>query len=240
MAFRAMVEGDAVLTQEVYAQTYLDVERLTEYQQEAIAIMQDEEASAALESLPRYLIESLSFPYISGPQFMLQVFDGDLNSMDEHLENPPASTFQVMNPSAYIEGEIEDPASIEIPDMRDRLGDGWELYDEGTFGVFDLTVMLEENGVPDPDEALDGWRGSVVAMYEDGDDVVGILSSQWRDEAAAALFEEALRESMADYSEEGGVWMGDGRFHTIIVEGDMVTLKSASNEEALLNVAQMN
>ena len=239
-ALLAMVEGDAVLTQELYAQEYLDNERRMEYMREAMAAVQDEAANAALDALPAYLIESLSFPYVAGPMFMVQVFDGELNSLDEHLQNPPASTQQVMNPAAYLRGDIADPVEVEIPDILDRLGDGWSLYDKGTIGVFDLTIMFEENGVPDPDDVLEWWNGSTFAMYEDGEDVVGIIASVWADEARAADFEAMLVETMADYSQEDGIWMGDGRFHTIIVDGANVTLKSASSEEALLNAAQLN
>jgi hypothetical protein len=239
-AFLAMVEGDAVLTQELYAQTYFDSERQMEYVREAMAAIQDADANAALDALPRYVIESLSFPYSAGPMFMLQAYDGDLNSLDEHLQNPPASTQQVMNPDAYFRGDIQNPVPLELPDMLDRLGDDWTLYDEGTLGVFNLTVMLEENGVPDPQARLEWWNGSVFAMYENGEEVVGILMSEWETEEAAADFEAMLVETMATYSEEGRVWMGDGRFHTITSEGTTVTLKSASDEQALLSVAQLN
>jgi hypothetical protein len=239
-AFLAMVEGDAVLTQELYAQAYFDSEQQMEYMQAAMAAVEDEAANEAIEALPRYVIESLSFPYGTGAMFMLQVYDGTLNALDEHLENPPVSTQQVMRPDLYLAGEIPDPVEVEIPDMRDRLGDDWELYDEGTFGVFDLTIMLEENGVQNPDETMLLWTGSMFAAYENDEDVVGILSTEWESEEAAAEFEALLIETMADYTEEEGVWMGDGRFHTIIVEGTNVTLKSASDEEALYSVAQLN
>jgi hypothetical protein len=239
-AFRAMVEGDAVLTQELYAQTYLDADQQMAYLQEAMSAVRDEAANAALDALPQYIVESLSFPYASGASFMITAWDGDLNSIDEHLENPPVSTQQVMDPDAYLNGEIQDPVAIEIPDMLDRLGDDWEIYDEGTLGLFDLMIMLETNGIANPEPIFEPWNGSVFAAYEDGEDVVGILTSEWASPEAASEFEAMLVETMADYSEEEGIWMGDGRFHTIIVEGTMVTLKSASNEEALLNVAQMN
>jgi hypothetical protein len=238
MAFRAMVEGDAVLTQELYAQSYLDSERQTEYQQEAMAAVQDEDATAALEALPRYLIESLSFPYGAGAQFMLQVFDGDLTSLNEYLENPPVSTQQVINAEAFLAGEIDAPVEVEIEDMTEQLGEGWDLYDEGTLGVFDLTIMLEENGAAEHGDVLDAWDGSRIAMYENGEDVVGIMASQWESEESAAEFEELLVQTMADYSEEEGIWMGDGRFHTISADGNMVRLTSASSEEALVSVTQ--
>lgn len=237
-AFLAMVEGDAVLTQEIYAQAYLDADQQMEYQREAMSAMLNEDANAALDALPPYIIESLTFPYVAGPMFMLQVFDGELNSLDEYLENPPVSTQQVMNPSAYLNGEIADPVDVQIPDTFGAPGDDWNLYDEGTIGVFDLTIMFEENGVADPDDVLEAWSGSRFVMYENGVDVVLVLTSQWADDTVAADFESLLVETMADYSQEDGVWMGDGRFHSIVSEGDTVTLTSSSNEEALLSIVR--
>lgn len=237
-AFLAMVEGDAVLTQELYAQAYLDADQQMEYQREAMSAMLNEDANAALDALPPYIIESLSFPYVAGPMFMLQSFDGELDSLNEHLENPPVSTQQVMNPSAYLNGEIADPVDVEFPESLNEPGDDWNLYDEGTIGVFDLTIMFEENGVADPDDVMEAWNGSRFVMYENGEDVILVLTSQWADDTAAADFESLLVETMADYSQEDGVWLGEGRFHTILSEGDTVTLTSSSNEEALLSIVQ--
>lgn len=236
-AFVAMLEGDAVLTQELYAQAYLDSEQQMEYQREIMAAVLDESASALIEELPRYIIDSLSFPYLDGPMFMLQVFDGDLNSIDQFLEDPPVSTQQVMNPSAFISGSIPDPVAVELPDLSPQLGDGWELYDTGTLGTFDLLVALEENGVANPDEALDNWRGSRFATYENGDDVVAIMRSVWADDQAALLFQDLLLESMAGYEEVNGVRAGNDRYHIIQVNGDSVTLFSASSQDAVLAAA---
>lgn len=236
-AFVAMIEGDAVLTQELYAQAYLDSEQQMEYQRDVMAAVLDENANELIDELPRYIIDSLSFPYLDGPMFMLQVFDGDLNSMDQFLENPPVSTQQVMNASAYISGTVADPVTVDLPDLGPQLGDDWELYDAGTLGTFDLLVMLEENGVIDPDEALDNWRGSRFAMYENRDNVALIMQSVWADDQAALLFEDLLLESMADYEEADGVWAGNDRYHIIQVNGESVTLFSASSEDAVLAAA---
>jgi hypothetical protein len=240
MAFLAMVEGDAVLTQEFYAQRYLGPDRLLEYQREALSALGDADAMAAVEALPPALLEILSFPYYAGPQFMLQAYEGDLASLDEHLMNPPVSTQQVLNPNAYLGGEIEPPVEVMIEDMHDRLGDGWELWDEGAFGVFDLILVLEENGIANADEPLEGWRGSRFALYDDGDDVAIIVATQWESADAAATFETALLETLADADEDDGIWVENGRYHAVIIDGDMVTLKSASDEAALRNLAQLN
>lgn len=234
--FLAIVEGDAVLTQELYAQQYLGSEGLMEYQQEAMAALQDDEMDELMEEIPPYVIESLSFPYIAGPMFMLQAYDGDLNSIDQFLEDPPTSTQQILNPQAYQQGEIDDPVAVELPDLLEQLDDGWDLWDEGTFGVFNLSFMLEMNGIAEPDDALESWAGDGFAMYQDGEDVISILATRWDEDVHAGEFEDVLRETMTEYTEENGIYSGDGRYHAIDVDGDLVTLMSASSDEALASV----
>lgn len=238
MAFRTMVEGDAVLVQQLYAEQYLTEEEMTTYMQEAIGATQNEEALEILESLPRYFLESMSLPYSAGLQFMLQVYDGDFDEVNEVLADPPASSQQTLNPGDYLEGEIEDPVEIELPDFTEQLEGDWEQHRAGTFGVFDLTIMLEENGVTDAQAVLEPWRGSSFAAYIEEDHVLGVLESRWASEEGAAGFEEALVQSMEGYDRQDGVWAGEDRFHTVVTDGDSVTLYSSTDREALMAVAQ--
>jgi hypothetical protein len=239
MAFLAVMEGDAVLTQQLYAQRYLDEERQFEFLRELMTAAQEQERTGTFENLPRYILESLYFPYEAGPQFIIQLFDGGYESIDAVLANPPRSTQQLMNPRAYLGGEIDDPVEIDMPDLHDRLGEGWTLFDEGTFGVFDLTIMLEENGVTETETALNEWRGSATSVYENGDDILGVLVTRWASEDGAAAFEDALIRTMDGFAEEDGVWIGDGRYHVITVEGDAVVLTSSNNPDALLDATGM-
>ena len=238
LAFRSVVEGDAVLTQELYAQRYLDEDRQAEYMQEAMAATQDPAAQAALDELPEYFMEQFSFPYVAGAQFVIQMFDGDFDRINDQLEDPPVTTQQIMGASRYLGGELGAPVEIELPELHDQLGDDWELYDEGTTGVFDLELLLELNGVEDGREPTAGWRGSVFSLYEDGDDALLLLSTEWDSPDSAGAFEAALVQTMEGYDESDGVWSGDARFHSVSVQGTNVQLTSSSSEDALRNVTQ--
>ncbi len=241
MALRSVIEGDAVIAQEVYAQEYLDEERMSEFQQEAMAAQQDEEAQAAMEAVPSYYMESFLFPYSAGPEFFLPMYEGDMSVFDEYLEDPPVSTYQVLNGEAYRAGEIDDPVDVELPDIEGRLGDDWEQHEHGTFGVFNLFMMLNENGAEQPQVVLDGWAGGYVGFYADADEehVLAAVSTVWSDADEAAMFEDELASTFADYDEEDGVWTDGERYHTVIVDDDTVDLISSTDPDALLDAAEI-
>lgn len=235
MALRAMIEGDATLTQEMYVQEYLTTREQFAYLREALGLLRFNQANEAEDQLPRYLTETFTFPYFAGVEFALHTVDGDFSEMNEILQDPPSTTQQVMNPEAYLAGEIADPLEIDMPDVIDRLQGDWEEVIAGTLGVLDLTIMLEENGVETVDDALSGWGGTEFVMYEYEEDLLTVLATRWGASADAAEFEDALVETMAGYTEEDGVWFDDGRFYAIVVDGDSVNLTSSTNPDALVD-----
>jgi hypothetical protein len=171
---------------------------------------------------------------------MLRIFEGDPSPFDEYLENPPISTYQVINSEAYIAGEIDDPVTVELPDIEDRLGDGWEQHEHGTFGAFNLFMLLDLNGAESHGVVLDGWEGDYFAFYADENEehVLGMISTVWTDADEAAAFEDELVTSFADYDEEDGVWTDGERYHTV-VDGENVDLVSSTDPDALLDAAEM-
>jgi hypothetical protein len=241
LAFRSMLEGDAVASQDRYAQTYLDEEEQMEYQQEMMAAQQDEETIAAMMALPPYYLETFVFPYVAGPEFMSHFLEDDLNVMDEFIENPPASTHQVLNAQAYISGEIDDPVDVGLPGVDERLDDSWEMVSENTFGAFNLFMILYENDAPDPIVAISGWSGDWMEVYvSDHDQTLVALTTVWEDEDQAVAYEEQLLETMADYDEEDGVLIGDGRYHVVVQEGERLDLMSSTDPDALVDGAALD
>lgn len=240
LAFTSVVEGDASLVQERYVQEYFDQEKMNEFQQEAMEAQQNEATQEAMEAVPDYYVQGFVFPYQAGPNFMMQAYDDDFSNLNELLEDPPVATYQIMNPEEYLAGELDDPRDVELPDLDERLDDDWELYESGTLGAFDFSYLLHTNGASEPQETLDGWDGDQFAMYERGDDqVLATVSTAWATEEDAREFEEALGETMGGYNEEDGVWSDEGRYHTVMRDGDIVTLVSSTDPDALLDAAEM-
>jgi hypothetical protein len=240
MAFRSVIEGDAVLTQELYAQTYFSEERRREYLLEAFAMMQDETYNETMERIPEYILDTFFFPYSAGPEFILRLYDGTFDQIDEHLADPPVSTRQILNPQQYLAGDIPDPVDVPLLDLTGTLGGDWESTMWFTTGEFMLILILEENGISPVGAETDGLAGAEIEVYRSGDEILAVLGTVWETAEDADMFLEALMASMDGYEEHGGHWSENSRYHTIIADGEDVTLISSSDESAIQRVVEAN
>ncbi|MDA0677533.1 MAG: hypothetical protein O2788_05945, partial [Chloroflexi bacterium] len=100
MAFTALVEGDAVTSQQIYALQNLTGQQLAQIVTEAQA------ALAGTPAVPYVLQRSLEFPYVEGAKFVdrLRVSNG-IAAINSAFENPPDSTEQILHPEKYFSRE---------------------------------------------------------------------------------------------------------------------------------------
>ena len=158
--------------------------------------------------LPRYLRESLIFPYAAGARLVDHIENrGGWEAVNRGFgSRAPLSTEQVMHPGKYD--------SRERP-VRVRVGApaGTRLVEPGDFGEFDTEQMLHEaNGEERAERAAAGWGGGGFALWRRPDGRYG-LSVRWvwdtpRDarEFAAAARRAARRLGGATvYSGDKGV-----------------------------------
>jgi hypothetical protein len=231
LAVRALVEGDATMAGLMYAYRYLS--------KEDFADMLEESQSASTEVLdrsPRYIRESLLFPYDAGSEFVSRLIEqGGFERVNQALADPPASTEQVMHPDKYLNSPRDNPLPVPMPPLTDTLGTGWKQTDQGTLGEFDLKVMLEDNGVTPADEAAAGWGGGRYALYQRGEAALMIVDTRWDTPADAREFENALRQSFAEAQQSNGLWVLGGRFFGMKSAGDRITFISSTDRSALEN-----
>jgi hypothetical protein len=98
-AVRALAEGEAELVQYLYL---FEGDYFT--QQEVAAIMANTGAADRrfLNAFPPILIKSLSFPYTSGVDFVLDLYrDGGFAAIDAAWRDPPRSTEHILHPERY-------------------------------------------------------------------------------------------------------------------------------------------
>jgi hypothetical protein len=123
-----------------------------------------------MSGIPDWMVRFLEFPYLSGAQFIGQLWaSGGWDAVDEAYADPPSSTEQVMHPDTYIDGE--PPLEVDGLDLWATLGDDWEHATETTLGEAWIRIWLEGIGV-DPTLAArgaDGWGGDWVAVADGGD-----------------------------------------------------------------------
>lgn len=232
VGFRALVEGEASFVEVEWALTHLTTAEILEY----IASFDDMDSSV-YDDVPRFVLDTLFFAYEAGYVFVEALYDhGGWDAIDAALIDPPVSSEQIMHPEKYINEPRDMPLPVDMPDVISVLGDSWHLAIEGTLGELDLLILLEENGMNDASEAAAGWGGTVIEMYQSGDDLFSVLATRWDTEEDAAEFQAALRSTMNTYFQINNYWTGAGRHHAIVASGDAVTLFSTTDLNMLLAV----
>lgn len=175
----SLIEGDATLLM-----TLWQLESLT--QAEFVALLgeaMDPEATRILNEMPPVLVQSLLFPYTGGMNFVQCLYaDGGWAAVDAAYEDPPASTEQILHPEKYESREA--PIPVDLPDdLAARLGDGWSVGLEDTFGEFQIRLWLEHaggGGGGPVEAAASGWGGDRIAILEGPDDAFAIvLATEW-------------------------------------------------------------
>ena len=159
-ALTALIEGDAVRTQNAYEQTLSPAEQ-QEYQQEESQFNASSSAGPA-SNLPQVLSDVQEFPYAFGPAFVDSLdSQGGTAAIDAAFEDPPVAEAQILDPVAYPTGWT--PAHVGAPAVP--AGDHVTLP-PSPFGQFDMFEVL---GAPLGYErawtAVQGWQGDNSVVY---------------------------------------------------------------------------
>jgi hypothetical protein len=149
---------------------------------------------------PLYLREGLIFPYAEGLDLVRKVLAkrGKEAAFAGLLSKPPVDTQQVMTPDAYLRNERMP--ELKIAELGSILGKGWERYDYGGFGAFDLFVMAKQWGGDAPAKALPremrgGYYLSFQQKTKPGTLCLAMIIG-WSNEASARAFDKVYRDAL--------------------------------------------
>ncbi len=159
MALRALVEGDAVAVQSLYALEHIGLGQFGALFDEATA------AQAQAADIPYILRVGLEFPYTTGLQFATRLqTEGGFEMIDEAYADPPTTTEQIIHPEKYL--DREDRIPVDAP--ADAFGEGWNVVYENVFGEFFLESWLEALGLARSaaSVAAVGWGGDRYVLLE--------------------------------------------------------------------------
>ena len=164
-------------------------------------------ALPASSGLPRYVRESLVFPYAAGGGFVDRLEQrGGWAAVNRALgEDAPASTEQIMHPRKYEAGER--PVRVRLGRYRSELPQGARVVARGDMGEFDTAqFLLDANGRRRSDEAAAGWGGSTFELWRlpGGGDVLA-MAWAWDSDREAAEFGAAVRRSVNRLGSAGAV-----------------------------------
>lgn len=188
LAASALVEGDATLVMDRYMVGNLSA-----------AALRDTLASTfttdlrQLAAAPRYLRESLLFPYLRGQVFCQALYDrGGWTALAEAFRHPPDCSAQILHPERFLTTPRQEPEAVEYPDTT-LLGK--KPASDNVLGEFGtqqlLKSWLKDEGTANGIAA--GWAGDHYLVYGDGKANSYLWRSVWSTPAAARKFASAAR-----------------------------------------------
>ncbi|HEU4758342.1 MAG TPA: hypothetical protein VFT91_00005 [Dehalococcoidia bacterium] len=173
-----LIEGDAELTQRVYAERVFGSDWEQKLQAEA-----DQEPGNGPTPLPPFLVRAALFNYQECRYFVEGLYrDGGWAAVNAAYDDPPATTEQVMHLDAYRDHELANGQQPD--DLSGALGEDWELLDVSQFGEFDVYNYFVTMTGDDINSriAAAGWGGGWLSVYRDkkqSDQVLADLSLSW-------------------------------------------------------------
>jgi hypothetical protein len=201
--------------------------------QDLIEAASNPDQLAAMAKIPPIMRETLEFPYTMGLLFAQGRFgEGDWAAVDALYDRMPASTEQILHPEKYASNEV--PIEVDLPDdLATRLGEGWTVTLEDTFGELQTAIWLRESGVnrAEADAAAAGWGGDRLAVVAGPNDTWALaLKTEWDTEADASEFEAAAETAIAKAGGEAQVLPGEGgTTRWVVIAGDDATLGKVAN-----------
>lgn len=211
-AYQALIEGDATYAEVLWIQT-LSQEQLGEF----IALAMEIDTTV-LDSAPRFLAESLLFPYDTGLAFVQNLHtsaDGwsDVNDAYGILPDLPGSTEQVITPEDY---RRDLPVEVAVPDVDIP---GYELERTSVWGEHGFRLLLNQGlGTETVAEAADGWGGDSYLQWFDGENAALLIVYEGDTAGDVQELEAALLSfAMNEFPEDHFAWVDelDGRLYFI-------------------------
>ena len=156
--------------------------------------------SQMLHDAPMILRESGSFAYNEG-----LIFEGELlhkggkeMAFAGAFARPPRNSHEVLQPQAYINGEKLPP--LGMPDLKQLLGEQYDVYDTGGIGQLDVRALLKQYGERKiADDVSSAWQGGAYVTFHRKDkaasgaaattaDLALLYVSRWTTHQAAERF----------------------------------------------------
>lgn len=224
----AVVEGDATLAMQDYMLVLLQDEPGLAFQLLGTILALGVEVP---EGTPAILEAELTMPYVQGMEFVATLRNrGGWDAVNAAFADPPVSTEQVLHPELYLSGEA--PMAVEVADMRDLLGDGWQIVLTRTLGEFYLREYLDvQLSGKTARQAAAGWGGDRYRLYynEGTDQLAWILHLAWDTPGDSAEFFNYYQDFAAS---------GMDTQNVIFAQDEILCWQDDATEEALCLLGQ--
>ena len=192
LAMRALIEGDALISELLYMLIHFD-----EDQQAEVQANRGGQDLTAFNAAPVFIQNTITFPYTDGYQFAVYLYlkNNSFSSINAAYDALPASTEQIIHPEKY--DAAEEPIEVSISDPTEILGEGWSALDRNVMGELFLRSYFESYlDAETAAAAAAGWGGDEYLLLEtpSGEDAL-VIVSMWDTEEDATEFADAFRAS---------------------------------------------
>ena len=138
--------------------------------------------SQMMHDAPMILRESGTFAYNEG-----LIFEGELlhkggkeMAFAGAFARPPKNSHEVLQPEAYIKGEKLPP--LGMPDLKQLLGEQYEVFDSGGIGQLDVRALLKQYGARKiADDVSSAWQGGAYVTLRRKDKAASTASATTAD-----------------------------------------------------------
>jgi len=191
-AAQAVLEGQATLVQTLVMMPEQRLEQLPSFWEARLATMAQQRRMPAFAHAPRWLRETLIFPYLAGADFV-RWFDTTHPGRQPYGAAMPASTEQILHPDRYAAGDTPLVLAFVAPSPDTvRYED-----DLGEFEIRLLFAQLLDDSTEDQAAWLaGGWGGDRYRILGPAFEAL-VWYSAWDNSAAAARFAKGLERAWA-------------------------------------------
>jgi len=156
--------------------------------------------SPEFSNAPVFIKESLTFPYRYGLDFAIELLrsGGKEKAFAQALANPPQTTRQIMEPKAYLSGEVVPP--VPLLDFKHDLKD-YDRFDIGAMGEFDVALLVDQYAGTETGQKIHpAWRGGYYYAARPRGDAAAPLAvvyvSRWESAEKAGAFAAIYARSL--------------------------------------------
>jgi hypothetical protein len=223
LAYTSAVEGDAVTTEREYTRKY-------GFRIGAGPVLFAAGGLPATQDVPPSIARELLFPYTTGVDWVAEVRRDGTAAVDAIIKDPPRGSVYVIHPELLAAGF--EPAEVELPDLGDALGDGWERESGGQFGEFQVRNYLQLRiRAGQSATAAAGWQGDRYAVYVNGDESVAAFRLKFATDNDAREFVEAQEDWLSEAA--GDPESKDGAQYYPGDDGDVTATTAPSGTEVV-------
>lgn len=229
LARQAVYEGDATLLMTMWAAGHLTPAELADI----MKLASSPEVTGVLNGTPAILRAPLEFPYTTGFAFISGVnAKGGWPAIDGLYARMPTSTEQILHPEKYDANE--QPVKVALPsDLATKLGTGWKIASQDTFGELQTGIWLKEGGVPaaTADAAAAGWGGDRLGVLDGPNGAWAVvMDTAWDTNKDATEFEAAATTALGKATGPAKVLPGvGGNTRWVVVASDATVLGTVAN-----------